>query len=258
MKNTKIGKGFVSGLWAIVFIALLAGCSTAPKQEGTVVPAKRPASKYVDPNVTYIVQETYDPWEGFNRSMYKFNYHFDRLLFMPAVNAYRFVTPDVLQTGVHNFFMNVTEITSFINSILQAKPKSAGITLSRFTINTTIGILGLFDHATTMGLEPRREDFGQTLGHWGVGAGPYVVLPILGPSNLRDTVGLTLDNYVLYETIDPFNFDDHPDRELIYYLMRAIDIRSNVHFSYYETGSPFEYEYVRFMYSEKRKFDIEK
>ncbi|MCO6412228.1 MAG: VacJ family lipoprotein [Thiogranum sp.] len=242
----------------MMLVALLAGCSTAPKLEGPVVPAELPAAEYIDPDVIYAVQEVYDPWEGFNRRVYKFNYRFDRYLFLPAVRAYKFVTPDFVEDGVHNFFMNVSEITNFINSVLQARPKSAGITLSRFAINSTVGILGLFDPATRWGIERLPEDFGQTLGRWGVGNGPYLVLPIFGPSNLRDTTGLFTDSAVLYTALDPFNFDEHPDREAVYYLFKGLDTRSHVPFEYYDTGSPFEYEYVRFLVTKKREFDIEK
>lgn len=257
MQCIRTNKSFAFALLAMLVVALLAGCSTAPKQEGPVVAAELPVSEYVDPNVEYVVQEVYDPWEGFNRSMYKFNYQFDRFVFLPAVRSYKFITPDLLETGVHNFFLNVGEITNFMNAVLQAKPKSSGVTLSRFVINTTIGIGGLFDPATAMGLERRPEDFGQTLGRWGAGDGPYLVLPIFGPSNLRDTTGLLADS-LAFAAIDPFNFDDNSDLEIPYYLLKALDTRAHVPFEYYDTGSPFEYEYVRFLINQKRKFDIEK
>ena len=254
MKNSKTDNGFVSGLLAIVLVALLAGCSTAPKLEGTAVPAKRPASEYIDPNVTYVVQEVYDPWEGFNRSMYKFNYRFDKYAFLPVVNGYKAITPDFLEKGIHNFFLNLEEIPTFYNSILQLSPGKTVATTGRFLVNTTVGLLGFIDVASWLDIPKHDEDFGQTLGYWGVGNGPFLVLPILGPSNVRDGVGLGVDWAAFTWLLDEVDMKDSEQWALA--IMKGIDTRANVHFNYYSTGSPFEYEYVRFLYSEKRQFDI--
>ena len=142
---------------------------------------------------------------------------FDQQAFLPLVGVYEFFLPDVAQAGVSNFFKNLREITNFMNSVLQFKGTKAATTLGRVVVNTTIGVGGLIDVASGLeGMERVNEDFGQTLGHWGVGEGPYLVLPILGPSNLRDTTGLIADGMTM-AAIDPLNFDDTPLDNLLEY-----------------------------------------
>lgn len=201
-----------------------------------------------------------DPLEPFNRNVYRFNAHFDRWVFLPVVRGYRFVMPDFAEKGVSNFFDNLREIRNFANNALQGKGKDTLVTGGRFLVNTTIGIAGLFDPATKMGLLRREEDFGQTLGVWGVGAGPYLVLPLLGPSGLRDAGGLALDFAADY-AIDPLdvNGDANKDGERIgLNLLNAVDTRANTAFRYYETGSPFEYVLVRYAYTRMREIQVER
>jgi phospholipid-binding lipoprotein MlaA len=218
--------------------------------------AKRPVSKYVKPDVTYMVKENPDPWEGFNRRIYKFNAKFDQYVFLPVVKGYEFITPSFVQTGVSNFFNNVGELENLANSLLQLKFNKAAVTTGRILVNSTLGIGGLIESAQVMGLERQDEDFGQTLGHYGVGTGPYIVLPIYGPSNLRDAAGLAVDSVGFY-LIDPFNFDENKELSYVYSGMNAIDKRHQTSFRYYETGSPFEYELVRLFYTEARKIMID-
>ncbi len=135
-----------------------------------------------------------DPWESFNRKIFGFNEALDGAVLQPVARGYRDTVPRPIQKGVSNFFGNLRDLWSGINSTLQAKPGPALENTSRFLINTTIGIYGLFDVATQMGLERHTEDFGQTLGRWGVPAGPYLVLPLLGPSSVRDGIGLIPDS----------------------------------------------------------------
>lgn len=130
-----------------------------------------------------------DPLEGVNRAIWGFNRSLDKAAVKPVTQAYRTVTPVAARRGATNAFNNVREPFSFINAILQGKIGQAARTFARFAINTTIGVGGLADHASGMGLKAQDEDFGQTLGVWGVNAGPYVVLPFFGPSTLRDSVG---------------------------------------------------------------------
>ncbi len=151
-------------------LAYLGGCATASMQ--------------ADPR---------DPWEPFNRGVFAFNDAADRAVFKPAATVYRDVVPALVRAGVTNFFGNLEDAWSFVNSVLQAKPVSAVDNLVRFGINTFIGLGGVLDVASEARIERHREDFGQTLGRWGVSAGPYLVLPLLGPSTLRDTVALPLD-----------------------------------------------------------------
>ena len=134
-----------------------------------------------------------DPWEPFNRGMFAFNDAADQALFKPAATVYRNVTPALVRAGVTNFFGNLDDAWSFVNSVLQLKPVSAAHNFMRFNVNTFFGLGGIFDVASEMRLERYREDFGQTLGYWGVSTGPYLVLPLLGPSTLRDTVALPVD-----------------------------------------------------------------
>jgi len=237
---------------------LLGACSTAPVQKGDVVeePYFAPQDVLV-PGATYISDEISDPWEGFNRTMYRFNYRFDKYVFLPVVRGYKAVVPDIAEEGVHNFFNNIREITTLINSILQLSPEKSLITTGRLLVNTTVGLLGLIDVASHIDLPRQLEDFGQTLGHWGVGNGPYLVLPIYGPSNLRDTTGLVTDTVVMSE-IDPLDLKDHPEWQIAYYILNGIDTRAHIPFRYYETGSPFEYDLVRMLYTTKRELDIEK
>ena len=134
-----------------------------------------------------------DPLEPFNRGVYGFNDAVDRAVVKPVATAYRDVLPSPVRTGVTNFFSNLQDLWSFVNNTLQLKGKGAGNSIVRFGVNTVFGLGGLIDIASEMRIERFPEDFGQTLGHWGVGAGPYVVLPLLGPSTLRDTAALPVD-----------------------------------------------------------------
>jgi phospholipid-binding lipoprotein MlaA len=134
-----------------------------------------------------------DPLEGFNRAIYTFNDKFDRYLAKPVAQGYRYVVPGFARKGVSNFFSNLHDPVIMVNNLLQGKFAAAASDLGRFLANSTIGVAGLFDVASDMGLDKHDEDFGQTLAVWGVGDGPYVVLPFLGPSTARDTVGLVPD-----------------------------------------------------------------
>jgi len=247
-------------LTAFIF---LAGCGTAPVRKEPEIPAKRPVSEYVKPDVTYAI-DAYDPWEPMNRRIYNFNAIFDNYVFLPVVSGYEFVLPGLVRTGVTNFFNNLTEVTNLMNSLLQFKFVKAVNTFGRICINTTVGIGGLIDVATLNdGIERENEDFGQTLGFYGLGPGPYLVLPILGPSNVRDTAGLVVDSVVysmmVGELIDLTGLDSPEDAILNYSLtaVYAIDKRSNEPFRYFKTGSAFEYDLIRKLYLIKRQFQID-
>jgi phospholipid-binding lipoprotein MlaA len=140
-------------------------------------------------------EEISDPLEGLNRAIFTFNDTVDRWVLEPVARGWHFVMPDFAETGVTNFFNNLRFPIDFTNELLQGQPRQAGVDLGRFLVNTTIGIGGFVDHATTLGLEYQKEDFGQTFGVWGVGNGPYLVLPFLGPSSPRDAVGNVLDGF---------------------------------------------------------------
>nr|WP_315234853.1 VacJ family lipoprotein [uncultured Albidiferax sp.] len=134
-----------------------------------------------------------DPLEPLNRTVYGFNEVVDNAVLKPVATVYTKVTPALVRTGVTNFFSNLTEVWSTANNALQFKGREAVESWMRFSINTVFGLGGIFDLATDMGLERHKEDFGQTLGSWGVPSGPYLVLPLLGSSTVRDTAALPLD-----------------------------------------------------------------
>jgi phospholipid-binding lipoprotein MlaA len=175
-------------LVALLSVVFLSGCTTLPKPGPDTEPAIRQQADLV-PEGTVLDVEVYDPIEGFNRGSYRFNHYFDKYFFLPIVKGYQFIMPDYAEDRVSSFVDNVYEFNNFTNNLLQLKFKETGITLSRFVINTTVGVAGLWDPSTHWGLHRQPEDFGQTLGHYGVGHGPFIVLPIFGPSNLRDTTG---------------------------------------------------------------------
>lgn len=145
-----------------------------------------------------------DPLEGFNRSVDGFNQVVDKAVVKPLAQGYDKVTPPEIKTVIGNFFSNLDDISVAVNNLLQGKPKAAGSDITRFALNTTIGIVGLADVATELGFQKNDEDFGQTLGVWGVGSGPYLVLPLLGPSTLRDAPARFVD-----APLDPlYHYDD--------------------------------------------------
>lgn len=147
-----------------------------------------------------------DPLEGYNRGMFKVNEGIDTVLFRPLAKGYRYITPNAVRWRVGNVSDNLYEPVSMVNSFLQGDFTQGMTNFWRFMINSTVGLGGMHDVAATAGLKPRREDFGQTLAVWGVGSGPYIVLPILGPSNLRDTGGRVADWF-----IDPVNYELRQD-----------------------------------------------
>ncbi len=134
-----------------------------------------------------------DPFESFNRSMYEFNDTLDIYVVKPLAQGYQAVTPDLVDKGVTNFFSNLDDILVMINDLLQLKFDQFASDSARFVFNTTFGLLGLIDVSTEFGLPKHEEDFGQTLGYWGIDSGPYLVLPVFGPSSVRDGIGFAVD-----------------------------------------------------------------
>src|SRR6202163_4710486 len=158
----------------VVYLLGVSGCVTLP------------------PNSQRVPQ---DPWESWNRGVYKFNDKLDRAIAKPVTKAYVRVVPQPIRTGVSNFFENLNTPTVMFNDALQGKFLAAANDLGRFVLNSTLGLAGILDPATPAGLARNDEDFGQTLGHWGVHPGPFIELPILGPSDLRDAPGRVVDSY---------------------------------------------------------------
>jgi phospholipid-binding lipoprotein MlaA len=164
-----------------------------------------------------------DPWEGFNRSMFAFNDTLDTYALKPLARGYRAVTPQFLEDGIHNVFSNVGDVGNLGNNLLQGKFRDAGIDTSRLLFNSTFGLLGFFDVASKMGLPKNDEDFGQTLGAWGLGSGPYLVLPFLGPSTVRDSAGRVPNAY-----LNIYPYMDHVPTRNTTFALDALDTRASL------------------------------
>ena len=204
---------------------------------------------------TLTALNVYDPLENFNRRVYHFNYRFDEWVFLPAVNGYVYITPSFLRTGVSNFFGNLADVPNLVNSLLQLKGQRSMEITGRLLLNTTVGIAGLWDPASKLGLPKQSEDFGQTLGFYGVPGGAYLMLPIFGPSNLRDTTGLLFD-FAVESQINFLNVAEVSSNPPELWALRALDRRYTTSFRYGQMNSPFEYEKVRYVYTEARKLQI--
>ena len=189
-----------------------------------------------------------DPWEGFNRKVFAFNDGLDRILLKPVAKGYRAITPEPVDKGVTNFFSNLGEIGNVINSLLQGELIQAGKGTTRFVVNSTLGIGGLFDVANRMGVKESEEDFGMTLAKWGVDAGPYVVLPLLGPSTVRDGIGEVPDYFM-----NPIIYLDDTPVELSLWALSVIDLRADL-LDVDELVSGDRYVFIRDAYLQRRRF----
>ena len=167
--------------------AWLGGCATVPDY---------PVIRDIGAKVKQSPGQKLDPWENWNRKVFQFNDDVDNAVVKPVATFYRKVTPEFVRTGVTNFYANFADGWSAVNQLLQGKLESGMTMAMRFAWNTGFGLFGTIDMASEMGLERQSEDFGQTLGRWGFAGGPYMVLPIFGPSNVRDTIALPLDRSV--------------------------------------------------------------
>lgn len=194
-----------------------------------------------------------DPWEAMNRRIYAFNDVVDTAVVRPVAQVYDKVLPKFARTGVHNFLGNLSDVWSMANSVLQLKGQATAETLMRVSVNSVFGMAGVLDIATEMGIEKRKEDFGQTLGYWGVPSGPYVVLPILGPSTLRDGLALPLD----FKGDPSQNVRDTVTRSTLT-VLRVTDLRASLlkTVDTVKAASLDPYSFVRDAYLQKRENDI--
>jgi len=174
VKPTRRGRRALSGIAALAATLLFVGCTTIQQARGG------PGQKL-------------DPWENWNRKVFAFNEDLDKYVMKPVATAYANVVPQPLRRGVDNFFANAADAWSAVNNVLQGKGQPAFEDVVRFTTNSFFGIAGFFDVASELGIPRHKEDFGQTLGVWGFGAGAYIVWPLLGPSSVRDSIALPLD-----------------------------------------------------------------
>ncbi|RJS92854.1 VacJ family lipoprotein [Salinisphaera sp. Q1T1-3] len=239
-------------LYALAGVLFLSACASTPPP--TSVDPRTPDDVPVA-QTTANPLAIDDPLGPFNRRVYRFNALTDHYLLLPAVHVYDTVAPSPVRDGIGNFFSNLDEINTFANSVLQLKPRASAVTASRFVINSTLGLAGFFDPATHFGLQKRDEDFGQTLGHYGVGTGPYLVLPFFGPSDMRDAIGLAADQGLFY-VIDPLQINGNFPASAAYNGFYALNKREQTNFRYYQTGSPFEYLLVRMVYLNYRALQV--
>ena len=222
-KNQKLQPGF-SILSMVMLVFLLSSCSTTGSSKN-------------------------DPLEPMNRAIFQFNEVVDDNIFEPVAKTYKYITPDPVETGVSNFFSNIGEVSTIANDVFQFKFKQAGYDFLRFSINTTIGVLGIFDVATSVGLKKNNEDFGQTLGYWGIPQGPYLVLPFFGASTFRDAPGLYADMQ-----ISPINQLDN-EEELTLNALNAISTRARLlrATKILDTAAKDKYIFIRESYLQKRE-----
>jgi phospholipid-binding lipoprotein MlaA len=230
MKNSGVVVKTLQSL-ALSGFLLLGGCATTDPE-------------FADPR---------DPLEDFNRAMYSFNDGLDRALVKPLAQGYNAIIPGPVNRGVTNFFNNIDDVTSAVNNLLQFKIGRALSDVSRVMVNTTVGVAGLFDVASNMNIPRYDEDFGQTLGTWGVASGPYIVLPIVGPSSGRDTVGWVVDWF----TNPIYYLEDDTVRWGLYGL-RFVDRRADLLNAsrVLDEAALDPYAFVRDAYLQKRQNDV--
>jgi phospholipid-binding lipoprotein MlaA len=266
-------------VYLILLVPLLAGCATSEieirrlppdRPAAQAIEAKRraeslaaleaspaavPAATEGEPPLEPVTPmdapslDTYDPWEPSNRLTYRFNARLDEAVFLPVADHYRRV-PAAVRRGAHNFFANIAGIGSAANYALQWRPVAAFHSLARLAVNSTLGLGGLFDVASKLKLRDQPTGFSDTLSRWGMHPGPYLVIPFLGPSTLRDGIGRLVDYATLY-VANPLGFY----RGTGSWAVEAVDLvdrRANTDFRYYSSGSPFEYDAVRFLYVRAR------
>ncbi len=190
-----------------------------------------------------------DPWEGFNRSVFRFNETLDRYVTKPLAKGYQTVTPQVVDDAISRFFNNLSSPVTLVNQLLQGKPAAAAATTSRLIFNSTVGVGGLFDVAARMGVKREKEDFGQTLAVWGVKPGPYLVLPLLGPSTVRDTAGRVGDI-----ASDPRVYMND-DFAMVLGFVEVVDVRADL-LSVEKVIEGDRYNFIRDYYLQQREFAI--
>ena len=191
-----------------------------------------------------------DPWEGFNRVVFKFNDTLDTYALKPIAQGYQFITPQFLEDGIHNMYRNVGDVRNLANNVLQVKPHAAGVDTARLLMNTIIGVGGFFDVGTKMGLQRNDEDFGQTLGYWGLSSGPYLVLPLLSPSTVRDALGIYPDSYA-----EPYRYMHDVSARNTVAGMKIIDARANL-LSAEKLITGDKYIFIRNAYLQSREFKV--
>jgi phospholipid-binding lipoprotein MlaA len=191
-----------------------------------------------------------DPWEPFNRSVFRFNEGVDEAVVKPVAIAYQSLFPELMRRGVDNFFSNISDVRSLVNNVLQVKPEQSAEMFFRVGVNTTLGLGGLLDVATELRIPRHREDFGQTLGYWGFSSGPYLVLPIMGPSTVRDALAFPVDS-----AADPVStLSDVPTRNALS-VLRVVDLRASLLSAgkFLDDAALDKYSFTRDAYLQRRR-----
>lgn len=196
-----------------------------------------------------VAEEVQDPWESWNRKVFLFNETLDSYVMKPVAKGYQRITPDPVENSVSNLFANVNELPVSANALLQGKPPDAGKSLLRFLINSTVGIFGLFDVATALGVHEQKEDFGQTLAVWGVPSGNYLMLPFFGPSTPRGTAGLAVDMWA-----NPLNVD-HLETRVAVWTLKVVNGRASL-LKAESLISGDRYGFLRDAYLQQRQYRI--
>jgi phospholipid-binding lipoprotein MlaA len=195
-------------------------------------------------------QQNKDPLEGLNRSVYKFNDVVDKVALKPVAQGYQAITPSPVQTGVNNFFKNIRDVVTLVNELFQFKFKQAANTTSRVALNTTVGVLGIFDVHSKSGGVRTKEDFGQTLGYYGLDSGAYLVLPILGPSSARDGIGFVTDAFFF----DPIGYINDDTTKWTTIAVAVVDKRADLMEEIDIRDKAFDpYAYMRDSYLQNRE-----
>lgn len=194
-----------------------------------------------------------DPWEGMNRQVFAFNESLDKVVFRPLAQVWADLVPSFARTGVRNFMGNLGDVWTAANAGLQLKGQAAAESLMRVAVNSTLGLYGVLDIATEAGIEKRREDLGQTLGHWGIKPGPYVVLPVLGPSTLRDSLAMPWD-----WRAGPGQYFSQVDTRAAVTLVNITEIRAGLlkTVDALQQASLDPYSFVRDAWLQKRENDV--
>ena len=219
---------------------------------------------YIVSNQVFQLTGINDSLEPFNRRMYAFNTQIDKKIVYPASRIYAAVVPKPIRKGISNFYNNFSEIPTFVNSVLQLKPGKAVNALGRFVVNSTVGVLGVADVAKNMGMKRDPETMGDTLGHYGVKTGPFLVLPVLGPSDLRDAVGAGIDSIsegaVRRVAEEKLFFDTGVFDKNVYGFTKPVvtglNASSMIGMRYGDLNSPFEYDLVKAIYYNYRKIQV--
>lgn len=219
---------------------------------------------YIVSNQVFQLTGINDSLEPFNRRMYAFNTQIDKKIVYPASRIYAAVVPKPIRKGISNFYNNFSEIPTFVNSVLQLKPGKAVNALGRFVVNSTVGVLGVADVAKNMGMKRDPETMGDTLGHYGVKTGSFLVLPVLGPSDLRDAVGAGIDSIsegaVRRVAEEKLFFDTGVFDKNVYGFTKPVvtglNASSMIGMRYGDLNSPFEYDLVKAIYYNYRKIQV--